>query len=77
MILPETRGTEAVKVAERIRKGFQAIEFRRGPEDSFDATVSIGITECRAGEGWKELAKRADEAMYQAKRQGGNQTALI
>ena len=77
VILPETRGTEAVKVAERIRKGFQAIEFRRGPEDSFDATVSIGITECRAGEGWKELAKRADEAMYQAKRQGGNQTALI
>ncbi len=77
VILPETRGTEAVKVAERIRRGFQALDFRAGPGNDFDATVSIGIAECRAGEGWRELAKRADEAMYQAKRQGGNQTVLV
>ena len=77
VILPETRAIEARKVAERIRKGFRAINFGHGSEGNFDATVSIGITESKAKEGWRELAKRADDAMYRAKKQGGDQTFLL
>lgn len=76
VVLPETRGPEAVMVAERIREGFRATDFCPEPGKDFDATVSIGITECQKGEGWKELTKRADQAMYLAKKQGGNQTVL-
>jgi diguanylate cyclase (GGDEF)-like protein len=77
VILPETRGPEATKVAERIRKEFRAISFSPAPGTHIDASVSIGIAEYKAEEGMTEFAKRADEAMYRAKRQGGNRTLLV
>jgi len=77
VILPETRGPEAMRVAERIRKGFRAVRFSPTPGTQIDASVSIGIAEYKADEGMTEFAKRADEAMYRAKRQGGNRTFLI
>jgi diguanylate cyclase (GGDEF)-like protein len=77
VILPETRGKEAMKVAERIRSGFATLRFVPGPGEHYDATVSIGIAELKQDEGWEALTKRADEAMYQAKKTGGNQTVLL
>jgi len=76
VILPETRGTEAVTVAERIREGICAIDLSPGPQDNFEAAVSVGVTQYRPEEGWKELTKRADEAMYQAKKVGGGRSIL-
>jgi two-component system cell cycle response regulator len=77
VVLPETRGPEATKVAERIRKGFRAMSFSPVPGTHVDASVSIGIAEYKPEEGMTEFAKRADEAMYRAKRQGGNRTLLV
>jgi len=77
VILPETPGTEAVKVAERIRQGFSAVSFSPEPQKDFSAAVSIGVAQRQGTEEWEGLTKRADEAMYQAKRQGGNQTVLL
>jgi two-component system cell cycle response regulator len=50
VILPETRGPEAWKVAERIRKGFRTVVFSPAPGTRIDATVSIGIAEYKADE---------------------------
>jgi diguanylate cyclase (GGDEF)-like protein len=77
IILPVTRGKEALTVAERIREEFSAMDFSFGSHDDFEASVSIGITELRPDEDWKDLTRRADEAMYKAKKKGGNQTALL
>jgi diguanylate cyclase (GGDEF)-like protein len=76
-ILPMTHGSEAVTVAERIRQEFYAAKFIPEPGQNFEATVSIGITERNQEEGWEELTKRADRAMYAAKKEGGNRTCLL
>jgi diguanylate cyclase (GGDEF)-like protein len=79
VILPETRRNEAMAVAERIRQGFRQIEFSPKPGDnkSITATVSIGIAEYSTDQGLTEFARRADEAMYEAKGQGGDKTLPI
>jgi len=73
VILPETGGSEATEVAERIRKSVLNDKFSFEQGESIKLTVSIGIAEHRADEGLTEFAKRADEAMFMAKRRGGNQ----
>jgi two-component system cell cycle response regulator len=75
-LLPETRANEAGKVAERIRALFPAACSYRVPNDSIDTTLSIGVVEYHQGEDLSEFVKRADQAMYQAKKQGGNQSLL-
>jgi two-component system cell cycle response regulator len=77
VILPVTRGQEARKVAERIRKGFESVEFVPAEGKRFNATISVGIAEYQPDEELTEFAKRADEAMYEAKRHGGGQTVLV
>jgi diguanylate cyclase (GGDEF)-like protein len=74
VILPEARRSEAMRVAERIRKGFGKIKFSPIPEENrnIHATVSIGIAEYTDRQVLTEFAKRADEAMYKAKGQGGD-----
>lgn len=77
VILPETRGKEAVKVAERIREEISAVDvFPPGPDQTGEIEVSIGVAEYRPGEGWETFTKRADEAMYRAKREGGGRALL-
>ena len=75
VVLPQTQGDEAWKVAERIRTQFPAAFPRREP-DRVDSALSIGVVEHRQGEDLSKLIKRADQAMYKAKKQGGNQSLL-
>jgi diguanylate cyclase (GGDEF)-like protein len=76
VVLPETRANEAGKVAERIRVLFPAACSYRVPDGSIDTTLSAGIVEYHAGEELSEFVERADQAMYKAKKQGGNQSLL-
>lgn len=75
VVLPQTLGNEARNVAERIRARFPAEYSRREP-DRIDTTLSIGVVEHRPKEDLSEFVKRADQAMYKAKKQGGNQSIL-
>ena len=76
VVLPETRGAEARNVGERIRERFPEVSPHNRQSGGVDITLSIGIAEFRADEALSEFVKRADQNMYQAKRQGGNQSIL-
>jgi len=67
IILPETNAEQAYIVAEKIRKKIETVGL----------TISIGIAEYRKTMGKDELIKEADEALYQAKREGKNKTYIF
>ncbi len=67
-ILPATDADGAEYCAERIRSIIARHEFR----DRYNITVSVGVAEYKLGETVPQLLTRADEALYQAKRDGRN-----
>ena len=72
VILTETRGQDAVIVAERLRKRFSDEIFFPVPLEPVHVTVSVGIADYRDGEEITSFVKRADQNMYEAKRKGKN-----
>jgi diguanylate cyclase (GGDEF)-like protein len=77
MILPRTQMIEAYNVAERIRAGIEALEVR-GDARPVAVTASFGIASYpESGAGSREdLVRRADRALYRAKRTGKNRVEL-
>jgi len=77
VILPDTDSEDAFSVAERIRKNIEQSYFQVNGCDDKSITVSIGIA-CYPHQvsGKEELIKKADQALYQAKRQGRNQVCI-
>jgi len=75
ILLPDTPYNDTIKVAERIRLGImnQPFHFVGHPEISI--TVSTGVASTPDhGLSAQDLIAKADSALYQAKRQGRNQT---
>jgi len=76
VILPETSFEEAIFVAERIRKAVAQTVFYpftlEGQPEVVSKTVSIGVSEFHMDDTMKSFLKRADNAMYQAKKRGRN-----
>ena len=68
IILPETTLESAMKIAEKLRSGFEKSEFIK---DRI-VTASFGVVELKDKESWDELVKRADDLMYKAKKSGRN-----
>jgi len=72
VILGGTDREQAYTLAERIRKRIGNHTF-----DHIDKiTVSCGVAEYREGDTENSLIKRADDAMYKAKREGRNRVAV-
>jgi diguanylate cyclase (GGDEF)-like protein len=71
-ILPETDGNDAIKVAERMRMRFETKEYLPRPEEKIHKTMSIGVSQYKPKEEMAAFIKRADNAMYTAKREGKN-----
>jgi diguanylate cyclase (GGDEF)-like protein len=67
-ILPGTDGPGAEHCADRIREIIARHKFR----DLYNITVSVGVAEYQMGETVPQCLTRADEALYQAKRDGRN-----
>lgn len=65
-LLPHAEAAQAVAAAERLRLAFAAT----------GATVSIGVASLRPGEDLEDLLRRADAALYDAKRAGRDRTHL-
>ena len=73
VIMPETPGEAAVKVAERIRRKFESTSFHPTGDEEIRKTISIGVTQYLPNEKKRDLIARADQNMYQAKKMGKNQ----
>ena len=73
VILPATGGTEALAKSQRLVERVRT-EFR---DDDWALTLSVGVAEWNRQETGRELLRRADEAMYRAKRDGRDRTCLI
>ncbi len=76
LILPNTSFEDANKVCHRIRTRIkQTPVIYDGHEITL--TSSFGLTEVRIGEAVKDIYKRADYALYSAKKAGRNKVATI
>ncbi|MFC1830143.1 GGDEF domain-containing protein [Thermodesulfobacteriota bacterium] len=75
VILPYADIEAAENAAERIRLDVSVQEFSPTPDVTEKITVSLGVCQLRHGEEITELVKRADDAMYIAKRGGKNRVA--
>lgn len=75
LVMPETDADFAAAVAERLRSEVEKIPFKTR-SGTFPVTVSIGIAEWQgAADTAETLIKRADKALYAAKRAGRNRVA--
>ncbi|MDR9440353.1 MAG: PAS domain-containing protein [Halomonas sp.] len=68
VLLPDTRGDHARQVAEQLRIRVEQTEM---PEAGH-VTISLGVSEYHPAESIKDWIKRADDAMYAAKKAGRN-----
>jgi len=72
LVMPETDAEFAAAVAERLRGEVEQVPFSTRSA-TFPVTVSIGIAEWQGpGDTAESLVKRADNALYSAKRAGRN-----
>jgi diguanylate cyclase (GGDEF)-like protein len=78
MILPETTLSEAVRVAQRLRRAVERARFFAGSAGAVERlTISIGIANFDTGiQSKRELIERADKALYEAKARGRNQIVV-
>lgn len=72
ILLPQINVAAATSVAEKLRQAILTAEF--GLNDPL--SVSLGVADLQSGESAGDWIKRADQALYHAKRLGRNQVAL-
>lgn len=77
VVLTETNHAGAMHFCERLRESIAKTTFRSG-EDSIQLTASLGFAITVPGENItaRELVRRADHALYEAKRGGRNSVAF-
>jgi diguanylate cyclase (GGDEF)-like protein len=74
LILPNTNIDSAYKVTERIRKEIEKMKLK-GIKGNI--TASFGLTEILPADNQDSLIKRADDALYLAKRNGRNRCEIL
>jgi two-component system, cell cycle response regulator len=78
IILPATELHLAQKIAERIRKSIASKPFSAANAGTLNITVSVGLsTLAGPNDKVEEFLKRADQALYSAKREGRNRVTHI
>ena len=77
VVLPATDIATAERVAERVRKSVASKPFNAGVNCSLNITISAGVASLGDIEDKVEdILKRADQALYRAKRDGRNRVVL-
>jgi two-component system, cell cycle response regulator len=72
---PNTNEEQARSIAERMRSGVQEMVISRPDGANISITASFGTASCRVEVGKADvdrIIKRADDALYKAKREGRN-----
>lgn len=75
VFMPETAGPSSQTIAERLRALVQALPHSQ-LTDGREVSVSIGVAEHHADARLEDTIKRADSALYKAKRAGRNRVVL-
>jgi diguanylate cyclase (GGDEF)-like protein len=70
VLLPMTTSADGIVTAERIRAEFGKETFSPASDQDVHVTLSIGMTQYKPHEDTKAFVQRADQLMYQAKRNG-------
>jgi len=73
VLLPMTTSANGILTAERIRTEFAKATFSPAPGKHVSMTVSIGVAQYRPHEEMNAFVHRADQLMYQAKKNGKDQ----
>jgi len=77
ILLSQIDNDEVYKFAEKIRKEIEEMTMHYNGQD-ISVTTSIGISKnCKTDNSFDDIFSRADQAMYQAKKAGRNQTCYI
>jgi diguanylate cyclase (GGDEF)-like protein/PAS domain S-box-containing protein len=78
-LLPDTTVAEAAGVAERIHHAIRQTVVTTGENGGapIQPTVSIGVTALRPGDDLESLLRRVDAALYRAKQEGRDRTAVV
>jgi diguanylate cyclase (GGDEF)-like protein/PAS domain S-box-containing protein len=74
-IISHVDAPQLVLVAEKFRAMVAASDLRL-PSQDFGITISVGATTAQANDTVMTLLKRADQALYQAKREGRNRVCV-
>lgn len=72
VLLPNTKIQRAKKVAERLRKNL----WKNKKLKKYKVTISLGVTEYKPRDKMSTAVKRADNALYDSKRNGRNQVSV-
>jgi diguanylate cyclase (GGDEF)-like protein len=73
-LLPSTSLEQACEIAERVRATVSELVIISPSDRAIPVTISIGVAKLLVGETQTEsMMRRADQAMYEAKRAGRNQ----
>jgi len=76
VLLPGYDMASAARVAERLRATVEGLRLNENDEIA-SFTISIGVGVWREGErGWTDMLRRADVALYRAKREGRNRVVM-
>ena len=75
ILLADTNQTDAAIIAERVRTSIESHTLAYGME-VLNITASLGVSTLRKNDSAESLVKRADEAMYKAKKTGRNRVCL-
>lgn len=76
IILPVTACEDGVIIAERIRAEFKKENFSTLPGTDAHMTLSLGVSQYIPMEEMKGFVRRADQLMYQAKKNGKDRTCF-
>ncbi|HEX5354765.1 MAG TPA: GGDEF domain-containing protein [Aquabacterium sp.] len=74
VMLPSISAVEGMNAIERLRQSVERLEIPGYPQ--LHVTFSAGVAQAKVGESLEQLIERADEALYEAKRQGRNRSLL-
>lgn len=76
LVLNNTQLDTAIAIAERVLSEISESPFHSDGEN-IDVTISLGLTQVKAGDTRDSIVNRADKALYQAKRNGRNRLEVI
>jgi diguanylate cyclase (GGDEF)-like protein len=77
IVLPNTGGNRAGPLVERLREGWERLEYHTPDGGAYSVTASFGVVQHTGERSAKALLHTADKALYCAKGEGRNRIHLV